>query len=559
MFRKVSVVKMFDLVRETVQKALGQHDTVYDQEWLDTLEGMTDLEAIIVVKDQLSKIDFLQVDDLRSVIDLVLDIDELNYQRVKRVTYNYLIKLKNNPQVKEDTHAVVYEYLRQLYAAYSQILDVNKAFSKVKLKEQEVNLLLARYINAAFMMAKWRYFDDLPAPHGLWGNVHKVINIAEDLAILNSNIFLYSFQLKETSIATLLKRGFMIDTLRKGNYSQLEIELTDRVLKIWATNPLIVNTYKPDRYHFFIQLEDDKGPERLRFQEKFSNCRYWKTTRLLDLMEAYLCAANMNKPLREFGLQKVARPALIVKLFKKLRVDWCAEGYKRQRRTEDRVLKNSLLSVSHGLYDIHRRLNAIQVEKAHAEDDNGFTFDLKVATHSIKQDAKPSQKDSAFGAENWWMVDESKHGFSIDFGVEPVAWANAGELVGYTEMGFKNTFTIAEVKSVRKLKNGSYRAGLRKLSHDVIAVPVASVKKSEFSQPVKGFYLDDSENNVSTSAEFPGFLIDSSEQPPQLLIPRDRFKRAGRYQVYHDGEYLSYLAGKVVNKNKGWILFEALQ
>lgn len=554
---------MFDLVRDTVQKALGQHDSVYDQEWLDTLDGMTDLEAIITVKDQLSKIDFFKVDDLRGIIDLVLEIDELNYQRVKRVTYNYLIKLKNNRQVKADTHAVVYEYQRQLYAAYSQILDVNKAFSKVKLKQQESNLLLARYINAAFMMAKWRYFDDLPAPHGLWSNVHKVINIAEELSILNTNLFLYSFQLKETSIATLLKRGFMIDTLTKGNYSQLEIELTDRILKIWATNPLIVNTYKPDRYHFFIQLEDDQGPERLRFQEKFANCRYWKTTRLLDLMEAYLCAANMDKPLREFGLQQVARPALIVRLFKKLRVDWCAEGYKRQRRTEKRELKNSLLSVSHGFYDIHRRLHAMQIEKAKAaESDDGFTFDLKVATHNHSETLLGHQStntDGALGAENWWMVDESQHGFAIDFGVEPVDWAQVGVLVGYTEMGFKNTFTIAEVKSVRKLKGGGYRAGLKKLTHDAIAVAVAAVDKASVMQPVKGFYLDDGSDQVAASAEFASFLIPSDEQPAQLLIPRDQFKRAGRYRVYHDGEYLSYIAGKVINKNKGWILFEALE
>lgn len=553
---------MFDFVKGTVQKALGQHDAVYDQEWLDTLEGMTDLDAIITVKDQLAKIDFFQVDNLRSVIDLVIETDELNYQRVKRVTYNYLIKLKNNRQVKEDTHAVVYEYQRQLYAAYSQILDVNKAFSKVKLKQAEANLLLARYVNAAFMMAKWRYFDDLPAPHGLWSNVHKVINIAEELSILNTNLFLYRFQLKETSIATLLKRGFMIDTLTKGNYSQLEIELTDRILKIWATNPLIVNTYKPERYHFFIQLEDDKGPERLRFQEKFSNCRYWKTTRLLDLMEAYLCSANMNKPLREFGLQKVARPALIVKLFKKLRVDWCAEGYKRQRRTEQREIKNSLLSVSHGFYAIHRRLHAIQLEKSKAEEADGFTFDLKVATHHINQTAtgtKTAHNDSAHGTENWWMVDESKQGFGIDFGVEPVDWVQSGVLVGYTEMGFKNTFTIAEVKSIRKLNNGSYRAGLKKITHDAIAVPIAAVDKSSFSQPVKGFYLDDGSDQINTSEEFPGFLVNQNQQPDQLLMPRDKFKRAGRYRVYQDGEYLSYIAGKVINKNKDWILFEALE
>jgi hypothetical protein len=39
------------------------------------------------------------------------------------------------------------------------------------------------------MMAKWRYFDDQPAPVGTWTNVHNVIKYAENLAMMNKNLF----------------------------------------------------------------------------------------------------------------------------------------------------------------------------------------------------------------------------------------------------------------------------------------------------------------------------------------------------------------------------------
>lgn len=551
---------MFDSVIHTVQKAFKHDDPSQDLDWLDTLAGMTDLDSLIAIKDQLSKIDFFYPEHLDNKIELVMEVDEESYRKVKRATHNYLIRLKNDKQLKSDTQLVMYEYQRQLYASYSQILDAYKAQVKVKLSPERINLLLARYLNAAFMMSKWRYFDDQAAPFGVWDNVHKIIRIAEDLSVINTNLFLYNFQIKETSIATILKRGFMVDTLHKGNYSQVEIELTDRILKIWSTNPLIVNTFKPNRYHFFIQLEDGKGPERLRVQERFANCRYWKTTRLIDLMEAYLCAVDMQKPLREFGLEKVARAAVIVKLLKKLRIDWCVEGYSRQRRHEKRDQTSSLINVSHGIREIHRRLIGVQAQQKEKEmDRDGFTFELKVATHDVNQAPNAKQTVSGLGSENWWMVDESKGGFAVDFGQEPADWAETGLLVGYTEMGYQNTFNIAEIKSVRKLASGAYRAGFKKVSHNTAAVHVSLVEKQSFSEPVDGYYLDDGQENLSYSSEFPGLLIDNdAELIPKVLIPRDKFKRGALYNLNIDGDSYLITAGKVFNKQRGWILFEAL-
>jgi hypothetical protein len=461
--------------------------------------------------------------------------------------------------MKNDVQVVAYEYLRQLYASYSQILDVYKAQKKVKLTTEKINHLLARYLNAAFMMSKWRYFDDQPAPHCVWDNVHKIIIIAEELAIMNKNLFLYNFQIKETSIAAILKRGFMVDTLHKGNYSQLEIELTDRVLKIWATNPLIVNVYKENRYHFFIQLENCKGPERVRIVEKFADSRYWKTTRLIDLMEAYLCAVDMQKPLRGFGLEKIASTSVVIKLFKKLRIDWCVDGYSRQRRQEARKKKNSLLNVSHGVNEIQRRLIRMQEkQKKEVTRGDGFTFEFKVATHQIKQEAS-TKKPSSLGNENWWMVDESKSGFAIDFGEELTSWAEAGVLVGYSEMDFKDTFSIAEIKSVRKLADGTHRAGFKKISHNVTAVQISRVERVPVSEPVANYYLDDGQGNLSYLAVFSALLVDNdAENQPKLLIPRKEFKRGNTYNLNIDGDDHLVTAGKVISKQRDWILFEAL-
>ena len=129
--------------------------------------------------------------------------------------------MSKNKLLKQEVEALAHEYLRQLYITHTTILSEIQQNNKAGLTKEKINLVLVRYLNAAFMMAKWRYFDDQPAPFGMWANVNKVIRVAEELSIMNANIFLYDFHKKEMSIATLLKRGFMLDTLQRGSYTHL--------------------------------------------------------------------------------------------------------------------------------------------------------------------------------------------------------------------------------------------------------------------------------------------------------------------------------------------------
>lgn len=543
----------------SAQKASSAQETIQDLEWVDTLSGMTELESLMAVKDRVAAIDFLTAKNLKNKVDELLGLDQDSYQKVKRVTHNYLVKLRNDKSLKHDVYVVAYEYQRQLYTAYTQVFEVFQTQKKLRFSAEKVNLILARYLNAVFMMAKWRYFDDQSMIVGVWKNVHKVIKVVEELAIMNRNIFLYSFQIKETSIASILKRGLMVDTLRKGNYSQLEIELTDRVLKIWSTNPLIVNTYKENRYHFFMALENDRGPERLRVKEKFAECCYWKTTRLIDLMEAYLCAVDIQKPVREFGLDKVAPVSVVVKLFKKLRVDWCVEGYSRQRRSEERSAKNTLLSISYGLNTIHRRLMQIQdTQQLATISDGSFTFELKTTTQSIDEKVTDGISTTA-DSESRWMVDESKSGFAIDFGRKVPDWVETGMLVGYSETGYKKTFNIAEIRSVRKQANGVFRAGFKKISHNAAALKVSTIERTSISEPVEGYFLDDGHPQTSYSNSFPGLLIDNDAmRTPKLLLPREQFKRNSTYNINLEGDNHEVQVGKLLSKHHDWILFEAI-
>jgi|GEM_PF-974202 len=554
---------MLSNVIQKIQTVLHHQDVQKNLGWMNTLTEMDELSAIKTTTAQLTKIQFESVESLKCNIDMVLEIDKKSYQAAKKITYKYLTVLKINKNSEVELYNAAYAYQRQLYVAYTQFLDLYLGQNKTVFSNEEINLILCRHLNATFAMAKWRYFDDQPAPIGTWANVCKVIKCAENLALMNTNIFLYDHQKKEISIATLLKRGFMMDTLHKGNYSRLQIQLTEQVLRVWATNPLLLNKHKQDKFQFFIDVESDKGPERIRAVEKFADYRFWKTTRLIDKIEAYLCAVDTQKPLQEFGLEKMASADVMVKLFKKLRVDWCVEGYERQRRKEARNKRNMLINVSYGLEDICRRLSAAKpksvVKSAIQEDDGLYDFEMRVAKHHIKPQGPQVYQASKnkLGSENWWLVDESASGFAVDLGKTYSSWIEPGKLIGYTTPEDKELFVIAEIRSVRKQANGTYRAGLKVLGSHGASVQVGRVDQNNFSEALTGYFVDEAEANLSQLNTFAGLLLDRQDDAKSnkasLILPRCEYKRGGKFRINIEGDDKVIEMGAPLMKQREWV------
>jgi len=553
---------MLSTVFHKIQSVLHHQDEQKNLDWMNTLPAMNELDAIKETTAHLAELQFDSIKDLKRLIEVVLEVDRKTYRIAKKITHNYLIIMKLNKDLEMETYDAMYSYQRQLYTAYTQFFDIYQAQNKVTLSDEKINLILCRLLNATFAMAKWRYFDDQPTPIGTWTNVCKVIKYAEILSILNTNLFLYDNQKKEISIATLLKQGFMMSTLLKGNYSRLQIQLTEQILRAWATNPLILNKHKQGRYHFFINIESDRGPERIRAVEKFADYRFWKTTRLVDKIEAYLCAVDTQKPLEEFGLDRIAPPSVIVKLFKKLRVEWCAEGYERQRRKETRDKRNKLINVSYGLEDICRRLSSTKpkvVVNPVQADDGQYDFEMRIAQHQIKQQEPQVYQSSQkkYGSENWWLVDESPSGFAVDLGKTYNSWIEPGKLIGYTSSDDKDLFVIAEIKSVRKQSNGTYRAGLEVIGSHGTSIQVAHVDKNNFTEALNGYYVDDTEANQSQLNTFVGVFLDKQDDiksnRASIIVPRSEYKRGSKFRVNIKGDDKVLEMGALLMKQREWV------
>lgn len=557
---------MLSKVVHKIQTVFQHQDMQKTLGWMHTLPAMAEIDVLIETRQQLAKIQFESMHQAKFEIDLVLEIDRNTYRYAKKETHKYLTILKINKKLEDSIYQATYLYYRQLYLSYMQFLNCYEDQNKIVLSEDKIQLIMCRLLNAAFAMAKWRYFDDQPAPAGMWSTVHKVIKLAENLAIMNKNLFLYSFHRKETSIATLLKQGFMMDTLHKGNYSRLQIQLTEQVLKIWATNPLILNRYRQDKVQFFINLEGDKGPERIRAVEKYAEYRFWKTTRLVDKIEAYLCAVATHKSLTAFGLDQLAPPLVVLKLFKKLRAEWCVEGFERQRRRQERHLNTQLLNVSFGLEDVCDRLENIRAIKTlqgfpnthTAVDENATELDVKLAQQR-RNKLITQTPQYQLGSENWWMVDESDNGFAVDLGKEINHWIDPGKLIGYTSAEDKTALVVAEIKSIRKQANGSFRAGLEIIGAEALSIKVAHVDSDRNTEVQFGYFVEGEEFSFTELNSFEGILLKNSSRfagKNALILPRNEYKRGSQYRIQIDGKEQLVQADVLQIKQREWVSIE---
>ena len=558
---------MLAMFKHKIQSAFAHHQLEKNLEWMSDFTSMDEIDILALVSSKLAKIHLLADKKLHVEMDLLLEIDAKTQSTSTNILRKYLTTLKLNKKVEENLYGAAYSYYRQLCATYTHFFDVYLAQNKIVFSAEKMNLICCRYLNAIFSMTKWRYFDDQPAPAGTWKNVYKVIKCAENLAMMNTNVFLYDFHKKEISIATLLKQGFMMDTLQKGNYSRVQIQLTEQVLKTWASNPTITTKHKDDKYQFFINIESDKGPERIRAIEKFANYRFWKTQRIVDLVEAYLCAVMTQKSVHAFKLEKIAPAELMVQLFKKLRVDWCVDGYERQRRSETRNKRNKLINISHGLEDICNRLSSINPQLASwAMFSEADMIDAEMPTDSAATMQHAQQPKTAaqsqLGSENWLVVDESANGFGVNLGKSVSDWIEPGKLVGYIVPDDRALFMIAEIKSVRKQSDGNYRAGMHILGSHSAFVQIGRVQEPAHyfaeasAEVVKGYFVDDGDDSDQLNS-FSGLYIespgDSQSQRASLIVPRSEYKRGLKLKINRNGDAQVFEMGLPLMKHRDWV------
>ena len=529
-----------------VKDKLEKHILIESQ--LNDLTAEDSLELSMQLLAELDQDESAADEDLLKCLYL---IDEINFLKIKELIAKRLKVKLYNKKVGDSIDALVYPYCRRIYLAYVQV--VEKQFEQqdtTLLKHDALAFLLCRTINAAFLMLKWRYFDDQPAPLGTWHQVNKIFKYAENSTLLNDRVVLYRHEGTVTDFSSLYVTGLMLSTMQKGNYNASEIHLASNILSTWVQGTILDRAYSPNKYQFAVDLSLDKGAERLRKFDQNADYRFWRTEYIVDKIDGFLYEVATNSLSKESEIRSFGSVSVLIKLFNKLQRDWSIDHYKRQRRGSVRIKAESKLQVINGLEPIYHQLtNHVQQQVAGSLSGN----DVRENTYSRM--LRTQTRNLLLGMDEWVVVDESVSGFGVDLGRNPSPWVDVGKLIGCKHINTGNQYLVAEIKSIKKQKNGAYRAGVKLISTDCIPLSLYRLDHTE-AQLSRGYFLDGNENDQELS-KFSCLWVpvkkNAHDAKPTVIIPFDEYKLNRQFQMDLGGEHKVLVLGKAIDIHGEWV------
>ncbi len=489
---------------------------------------------------------------LATCVKCLLKLDEGMQSPLEQITAKRLKVKIYNRDAGLAMDLLVYPYYRQLFLAYAHALTlVHSENQKAGLDKETLVLLYCRTLNAAFHMMMWRYFDDQVAPVEAWSTIHGLFKYAEKSSLLNERVLLYPHIKKPVDISVLMTVGLMLSTLQKENYNATEIHIVSRLLLDWVRQISFEKAFAQNKYQYFVDLNQDKGAERIRAFDRNADYRYWRTDFIVIKIADHLAAIGANAVDKTSDMRGYASMRTMTKLFKKLNQDWSPHDYKRQRRNNARVKDSTRLLVSNGLAQICKQLDRFQ-RSEHVED---FRPIYDIRANILEQNPLVQTQNIITGLDEWVLLDKSATGFGVDIGRAPSAWVDVGKLVGFPDPSQQDAYVIAEIKHIKRQKNGGYRAGLQLISLHSISMQLIKLDHTQVELS-KGFYLDydaSAEDLMKVMCVWIPPTLGSEKLKSSVIIPINEYQRNRQFKIDVNGDEKRLVLGVAMEMQTEWV------
>lgn len=536
--KKIQAVMTFDRAAQ-YESVLGSLQTLSA---IESVKIAAQLIADISSDENLTPKDLLKCllsldDEMQRVID------ELNAKRLKVKIYNR--------SLGAEIDSLVCPYLRRLFMEYSRLIDAHHMQpEKIIDNSNELALLYCRAFNAASSMMLWRYYDDQIAPPMAWTIVHDLFKRAENSSVLYRRVRLYPNSKRLVDAAVLIANGLMLSTLQNESYSPAELNIISKLLTDWVRQVSFEKAYAKEKYQFYVNLNQDKGAERIRAFDRKADYRYWRTDFIVEKIAGHLAAINTKTVAEDDDIRTYASMRAMSKLFKKLNRDWSVVGYRRQRRSSFREKSSSKLIIANGLAEITKQLSSFQQTGGESWMP---IYDLKV--NSLDHKHMKQTKGLNLGFDEWVLIDRSESGFGVDLGREPSSWVEAGKLVGFQDPSNRDSYVIAEVKHVKRQRNGVYRAGLHLLSLQSLVIKLIKQDYTEI-EVSDGYYVEEQitdKDLVKISCVWIPPTIGNSQLKSSVLLPINEYQKNRQFKIDINGEEKTIVLGRLMETQNEWV------
>jgi hypothetical protein len=523
--------------------------------WLTDLADMDDISALKLSTQQLSIVFDETSLSINQKIDLIIDLEELNQHRLEKLSTQFAGLSNIKPELEASIAETCYSYCRQVYIFHLKLIELVINPVKSSLGEEGQLLLLARALNAATNMLKWRAFVQQNPPAKVWVQIFLLYKIAYQQDLLNKPVELFSLS-PATTLSAFIVQICMLGQLKDASLEKQHIETAVKVIRAWITHAHISRQHNPEQYLFYIDLEQDHAAKRMRKVEPTDSCRYWE----LDDLEKHLMKAITVTNRGEFPdsliFSKINNPQLLNETLSILHAEWTKKQYVRQRRSEVREATSKNAKVKAGIFDIcDQVLHANQISNGLTLSRQGKSLDEHFLGHYTLSQSSGLTVDSS-SLDTWIITDQSKHGLGARVNKYANTLARPKKLVALVFDDDPTKVCLGIIRAVKATQGNQLRVGIEIISN--LAV---------WSQ-LKPMYDDNSfADNMSKANKayrsthlhtnlFPAIYLPKEpgiSDQATMILPKINFSPSAKYTVYLNGKTKRTELNTPIESNDDWI------
>ena len=549
--------------------------------WLSELKDMDDLAALHLSTRHLTQLantatanasEDNQAENANTLtttqrLNLITELEDLNKSRLEKLAVQLCNVENMKVELENSIFDACYNYCRQSYIVHLKLIEqvFGAEASSVEKNDvpdqQAVTLLVARALNAANNMIKWRLFSQTNPPAKVWSQVNTLYKIASKHNLLNVPVEVFNLSPLST-LAAYFVQCWMLGQLAQASLQKYHVEIGTRILNTLCTRAHISSQYTPEQYLFFIDLEKDEPAKRMRDAYASDSCRYWELDELEKQLTIAMTVSDRGEIPQSLAFSKIDHAKKLNETLAILIEEWKRAGYLRQRRKTPRYASSRTARVNAGMADICSQVHqSNQIKSGLRLSRDGTTLDERLRAHTtLRQSSNLSVNSGTL--DTWIITDESQNGLGTRVNKYANILARPNKLIGLMIDDDPSKITIGMIRSVKPTQANQLRVGIEIISHHPVSIQLMQSPQSErFGDTIVDLNSLKKTNNLSSASVtdmgyFSGIylpieagLSDSS----MLLLPKISFRANTNYIVNMNGESSQILLGEPVESRDDWV------
>lgn len=523
--------------------------------WVLELSDMDDLAALQLCTQKLILLFDSPTLTTNQKLDLIIDLEEVNKQRLEKLSAQYVGLTNIKPELETSIVETCYHYCRQSYIYHLKLIEV--IINPLESEHQKENqlLLIARALNAAMHMMKWREFSHESAPAKVWQQIYLLYKIAHKQNLLTTPVETFPLTPAST-ISAYIVQVCMFGQLKDTTLEKAQIETTISIMRLLITHAHISLQYNPEQYLFYIDLDQDMPAKRIRKIEPKESLRFWE---LDDFEKQVLIAANMTErgELPESLIRANTNdPDLLFETLSTLHAEWTKQQYIRQRRREPREATSKNAKVKAGIFDIcDQVLHANQIN-------NGLTLskqgkgleDLFLGEYTLNQTSGLTIDSSSL--DTWIITDESKHGLGARVNKYANTLARPKKLIALVFDDDPTKTCIGMIRAVKATQGNQLRVGIEVISNLAVWSQVKpNYEDNSFADSISKASMTTRDSVMKTNL-FPAIYLPKEQgisDQASMIMPKVNYSPKVEYVVYVGGKTKRVQLADPIDANDDWV------